>query len=449
MGDEAFYGLAGEVVAAVEDETEADREPILVQFLAAFGNIVGFGSYYEVENDRHFPRLFALVVGDSSSGSKGISWKRVEAFLNVMDAKWCNSRVFTGLSTGPGLAAAAERVKGEKQSLLAVISKLVNEDDNKELSEEDLLGLFGQVRAQSQDESLQGRIFIRQGEFGSVLRVMQRTGETLSHVLRDAWDGNKLSVLTKSDPINVSGVHISLASHITEEELLRELNSVDMANGFGNRFLYVSAFRRQVVPSGRSVPSEVLRDIGLKLEEAKKHGQQELKYSLSDSAERLWESKFEHLTRVRKGLTGKLLSRHKAQVIRLSLIYAILDKSPGVIELPHLEAAFAVWDYCEASVEWIFRHDQRTGNPIADKILSALRETDQETDPDAERGEDGDGGLTKTEISVDVLHQKYKASLVDEALYDLERAGLVRKSKYKKKGAGRPKTKYYITESEK
>lgn len=51
-------------------------------------------------------------------------------------------------------------------------------------------------------------------------------------------------------------------------------------------------------------------------------------------------------------------------------IYAALDRSL-VIELPRLEAALAVWEYCEASARYIF--GDATGDPTADRILEALR----------------------------------------------------------------------------
>ena len=47
------------------------------------------------------------------------------------------------------------------------------------------------------------------------------------------------------------------------------------------------------------------------------------------------------------GLYGAVTSRAEAQVVRLSLIYALLDCSP-VIRQEHLLAALALWEYCEA-----------------------------------------------------------------------------------------------------
>ena len=58
--------------------------------------------------------------------------------------------------------------------------------------------------------------------------------------------------------------------------------------------------------------------------------------------------------------------------MRLSLIYAAMDKSP-VIKMPHLEAAIAVWDYAFASAQCIF--GDKLGDADADKIYSAILNT--------------------------------------------------------------------------
>ena len=41
LASEAFHGLAGDVVKAIEPHTETDPAPMLVNLLGQFGNIVG------------------------------------------------------------------------------------------------------------------------------------------------------------------------------------------------------------------------------------------------------------------------------------------------------------------------------------------------------------------------------------------------------------------------
>jgi hypothetical protein len=63
-------------------------------------------------------------------------------------------------------------------------------------------------------------------------------------------------------------------------------------------------------------------------------------------------------------------SRAEAQCIRLALIYALLDGMAS-IELPHIKAALAVWEYAETSAAHIF--GASLGDSVADEILRALQ----------------------------------------------------------------------------
>src|SRR4030095_6016733 len=65
----------------------------------------------------------------------------------------------------------------------------------------------------------------------------------------------------------------------------------------------------------------------------------------SAAAQALWETQYPHLTRACPGLLGKATSRAEAQVVRLSILYALLDGT-NMIDVPHLRAAIAVWPRC-------------------------------------------------------------------------------------------------------
>ena len=57
MDQEAYHGLAGDVVRTIEPHTEADPVAILVQVLTNVGNIIGRCPYYQVESDYHRANL--------------------------------------------------------------------------------------------------------------------------------------------------------------------------------------------------------------------------------------------------------------------------------------------------------------------------------------------------------------------------------------------------------
>jgi hypothetical protein len=87
------------------------------------------------------------------------------------------------------------------------------------------------------------------------------------------------------------------------------------------------------------------------------------------AAEDLWCQRYPELTADRPGLLGALLARGPAHVVRLSAIFAVLDLARA-IDVSHLAAALAWWDYCQASAEAIFA--DRTGNDTADRIRTEM-----------------------------------------------------------------------------
>ena len=103
---------------------------------------------------------------------------------------------------------------------------------------------------------------------------------------------------------------------------------------------------------------------------------------MTAAAMELWVAVYPQLSGEVQGLLGSLTARAEGQTIRLALIYALLDGG-GAIDRVHLEAALAVWAFCDASTRFIF--GDVTGDTIADAILRALRSA-------------GATGKTRTEI---------------------------------------------------
>ena len=120
----------------------------------------------------------------------------------------------------------------------------------------------------------------------------------------------------------------------------------------------------------------------------------------SPEGEARWREVYGRLTKGHPGLFGAVTARGEAQVIRIALIYAIMDKS-DLIDLPHVEAGLAVWDYCERSARAHLRRDAR--RHAADTILTGLKQVY----PD---------GLTRTEIYRDLFGSNARASTIAAAL---------------------------------
>lgn len=361
-GADAFLGLAGDVVSSVSPHTEADEVAVLGSFLTAFGNAVGAGPHFIVGATTHFPREFMAIVGKSSKARKGDSWQPVRSLFSLADADW-TSRVGSGLSTGEGLIYAV-RDYVEKQEPIKERGRIVE---------------YQTVVADPGVEDK--RLLVMESELAKVLRVMERQGNSLSPTLRSAWDTGTLRTMTKASPLVATGAHISLIGHITVEELSRELPDVEAANGFGNRFLWVAAKRSKLLPDPEPFTGTVLHQLAGRVEDALARARRVSTMVRDEVAGQLWRDVYADLALERDGLAGGLLGRAEAHVLRLSMIYALLEGS-GLIRLEHLSAALELWGYVERSVAHIF--GDAIGDPVADAVLNALRQN---------------GSMTRTDIS--------------------------------------------------
>ncbi len=368
----AFHGTAGDFVRTIEPHTEADPVAVLAQTLAAFGSIIGRSGCFEVEADIHYCNLYVALVGPTGKARKGVSFSHSKAALLDADEDWVRGCVKTGLSTGEGLLHAVRDGRGEDGGV---------EDK---------------------------RLLAVEPEFASLLRHMERQGNILSSQLRQLWDGPAVcETLTRSNPVKATGAHVSLIGHVTAEELRRYLSSTEMANGFGNRFIWLAARRSKLLPEGGRVPPDPMRRLRARFRDAVMFARRQGAIAFDDEARRRWHEIYPRLSEGRPGLSGAMLGRAEAQVRRLATVYSLIDQSPNC-RLEHLQAALALWAYSQRSVTFIF--GEATGDPTADAIREALRE------------KPGDG-LSRTEISRMFSGNRARAE-IDRALGVLKSAGL-------------------------
>src|SRR5262249_45802718 len=106
------------------------------------------------------------------------------------------------------------------------------------------------------------RLLLDEREFFQALTVLKREGNTLSRVVRDAWDCRELlATLTKYEPIRATKAFISIIGHITAEELRQALDHTSMANGYANRFLFACVRRGNVLPHGGAVEEQAIHRV--------------------------------------------------------------------------------------------------------------------------------------------------------------------------------------------
>ena len=397
MDTAAFHGLAGEVVELFEPHTEADPVAILMQFLVYFGNAVDRGAYHLIEGDEHHGNLFAVLVGDTAKARKGTSASRIRQLMMYVDPIWLETRVKGGLSSGEGVI----------WEIRDAVNK-TNKDG---------------VEVQVVDPVFDKRLLADEREFAQVLSVMRREGNTLSVILREAWDGHPLNAITKNSPARCSRPHVSCAGHITIEELVRAMDDTNVVNGFANRFLLALVTRSKELPFGSKLDKAEIKAVGEKIQEAYKFCQTEREITMEEEGSEvgdLWKRVYGEMTKGKPGMFGAVTARSDAQTKRLALMYAMLDQSDS-IEVVHLKAALAVVRYCEASAAYIF--GDSLGDRVADEILRALRSS---------------GEMSRTDLyrlfACNMSSNKIGAALVTLAKYGRARSEM----RPQPQGKGRP-----------
>jgi hypothetical protein len=133
--------------------------------------------------------------------------------------------------------------------------------------------------------------------------------------------------------------------------------------------LFALIRRSKELPFGGNLTDSEISDLGERLKCAIDKARPVGRVTMTDKACAKWAAVYSALSAAKPGLLGAVIGRGEAQTVRLALIYALLDGSDQ-IDLPHLEAALAVWGYCELSAVHIF--GSAIGDPIADEILRAL-----------------------------------------------------------------------------
>lgn len=388
----AFDGLAGEIVQLVEPHSEADPVAILAQVLVGFGNLIGRSAYFAVEADRHHANEFIALVGDTAKGRKGTSWGHARRFLEAVDPAWATDRIQPGLVTGAGLKHAVRDPVMKREP--------VRDQQTKRIID------YEEIPTDPGEPDK--RLLCMESELGGTLRVAARDGNDLSAVIRQSWDSGDLRNMTRTDPLKVTGGHISIVGHITRDELASVLTQTEAANGFANRFLWLAVRRSKLLPFGGSLDETDCAFLIQPLRDAAEFARTAGRMDRDSDANALWAEAYAELSEGRPGLLGAVTSRAEAHTMRLAMLYALIDCSP-VIRAAHLRSALALWRYAERSAAFIF--GDSLGDPDADSLREAL-------------GAAGPDGLTRTDIRDTVFHRHKSAKQVARLLSKLAAAGL-------------------------
>ncbi len=396
----AETGLAGEVVQALTPHTEADPVALLLSLLVAFGNLVGHGPHFTADASQHHLNLYCVLVGPSADSRKGTSWAQIRRLFELVDPEWMGTCLRHGLTSGEGLLYALRDQ--------AMRQHWTRYGHNPPLDP-------------GVDEK---RLLLVEEDFAPALRRLARRGSTLSAMLRSAWDKGELQLMIKSRSTRATGAQLSLIGHLTPEELRSCLPPSEIAGGFANRFLWACVSRSRYLPEGEPLEVPYLRAFAKRIAEAAATAREAGRLSRDPAASLLWRETYPALSLPRRDPLDAVLARSAPQVMRLACLYALLDRTPQV-QRPHLEAALALWRYCQDCALALFT--EPPAPTLADRLLSALQQSDE--------------GLTRHDIDHLLAHHR-TAATVTAALHSLAAQGLAA-SRKEGNGRGRPTERWF------
>jgi hypothetical protein len=408
LSDKAYQGLLGTIVKAVSPETEADEVGVLLCLLCGFGNAVGRTAHVRVGARRHYANLFACLCGASSS-AKGEAWGVVRYFLRQAEPAWAGACIAGGFGSGEGLAWR------------------VRDDFTKQEPVKEQGSIVGYRPVIVPGASEKRALFV-EAELTKAISLARQEKSTLSEMLRHAWDGEPLEYANKGDnAYRATEHHISILGMITPSALAHALGKgkgTEASDGTFSRFLWALVRSEKTLPYGGNV--SVLDAFAVPLRQAIVKAKAVEEVRLSPETGALWESEQARL----KHLCDSVPCTEKARpyVLRLALCYALAD-GRAEISLNHLEAALALWAYCEASARFLFKPDNKplplsvkSEEPLWLRLLKAISDKP---------------GVSRTGLR-DVAGHKMAAGELDAALSDLEGRGLAHQRECKPEGGGRP-----------
>jgi hypothetical protein len=397
------HGVIGDFMRRVEHETEAHPVALAASLIAATGSIIGRGPHFMVGRTPHYVNLFLAVVGNTGAGRKGTGGDIIRDCVSLADPYWAERCQSPNLVSGEGVIDA---LRDRVTKLVPVKGGGPDE--------------FEQVVIDPGVEDK--RLLITCAELVSAFKAGNRENSTLAQTLREAWDGKTLRTMAKNCARTATDPHLSIIGHATRHELLKVVREADVFGGSMNRFLWIVSERARLLPFGGDLDD--LGTVPQRIADVVTFARTIGRMRRSPEADRLWASVYGELTTASGSeLLAAVLSRAEAQVLRLSMMFA-LAAGRATIEVDDLAAALDLWRYSEASARSIFAgvHDA-----LFNRIADAVRQ---------------EPGITRTQLH-ERLGWKLGSSQLVEALGRVQVAGLAFSERGQTKG--RPVERWWPT----
>jgi hypothetical protein len=347
----ALHGPVGEAVRRIHPATEAHPAGVLVQILALLGGMVGDGPHVVIGGSQHPARIWPLLIGPTGKGRKGEALAQARNFVSSFSS-------FTSYFVGECVASGLSSGEG-------VVAHFADPADPKHT---------GRDR----------RLVVIEKEFARTLAASKREANTLGPILRTLWEEDSAQVMTRTEPLRATGVHLVVIGHISPRELKLRLSEADVSGGTVNRFLPIHVRQWQLLADPPAAPdlADLAADVEPRIEMAHIGGP--ARFERTPAAADYWTQVYRALADTEEdGPVGEVLARAPAYVLRLALLYALID-GHGAIDTAHIRAGLAVVKYAIDTARDVF--GGLTGITDLDKLTAALRTA-------------GPAGLTREQVS--------------------------------------------------
>ncbi|WP_434566694.1 DUF3987 domain-containing protein [Vibrio chagasii] len=328
-----IYGVLKSAVDTICANTEALPTALATEIMAWISVSIPRGSVYiPFGTSSTEARLNTIIVAPTGEG-KGIATRQFSAVRELIDEneKVLFCPVFQGgLSTPEGLISMIRDVDSESGT-------------------------------EGLDKSLGSQLLVIEEEMAAIFSLANNPKSNFSPYFRGFFDGTPVAPLTKYNKIYCKKPHVAFYGHITPKELLSVVKSVDLYNGFLNRFPIYYAKREKSVPVPEAIPQNLTKELANELMDILEWVKEENReMQRSECFETLWKDKYEQLRTLgpENSVERALLSRASHYATMYSMIFAVMDKST-VITAEHLKAALAWIDYWHQSITYIYSTESK------------------------------------------------------------------------------------------
>jgi hypothetical protein len=400
MGHAAGYGIAARFVEAIFQSTELERVALLLQTLSAVGCMMGRNAFYSNGLTSHYPNVNSIIVREHNNEPTDSTSTIVRELVRSIDPVWSKSHARSGL------LASQQYVDLVRDPIYEQIGPAEN-------SRPKLLSPGSRYKS----------VFVLES-IGSLLGFNGRKGEDLQNNIGYSYMGLPVWKSTGSRIFCATDATITINSVALRKDLEILMLSKNRIAEIGQFFLW------SCIP--QSAPCQItISDIAVVVRKfsqlfrraidfAKQHRQirisQDAEYSLSNIR-----STYMHH---RAGLYGLITDYAESHILRLALIFALLDQSP-TISAQHLQAANAIWAYCDQSCQILF--GTLSGCTLADKIELIIRNS-------------GPSGISRTKLN-NSLGRNFTRDQINYAIAYLESSELI--VTQRNPGKGRTEVRYF------